>query len=95
MTREDLLQESQYYDFIKKARRSRWGQKKKQTKEEKDIRTKQWCTFYRRNLNLYASERLRIRLKPFQHIMLYLIGISDFFWTICSRGLGKKIKYYR
>lgn len=89
MTREDLLQESQYYDFIKKARRSRWGQKKKQTKEEKDIRTKQWCTFYRRNLNLYASERLRIRLKPFQHIMLYLIGISDFFWTICSRGLGK------
>ena len=39
MTREDLLQESQYYDFIKKARRNRWKQEKKQTKEEKDIRT--------------------------------------------------------
>lgn len=89
MTREDLLQESQYYDFIKKARRNRWKQEKKQTKEEKDIRTKQWCTFYRRNLNIYASERLRIRLKPFQHIKLFLIGISDFFWMICSRGLGK------
>lgn len=89
MTKEELLQESSYYQLICQARRKRWKQEKKQTKAEKDIRTKQWCTFYRRNLNIYASERLRIRLKPFQHIKLFLIGISDFFWMICSRGLGK------
>lgn len=89
MTKEELLQESSYYPLITQVRRKRWKQDKKQTKEEKDIRTKQWTTFYRRNLNIYASERLRIRLKPFQHIKLFLIGISDFFWMICSRGLGK------
>jgi hypothetical protein len=89
MTREDLLQESQYYDFIKKARRDRWKQEKKQTKEEKDIRTKQWCTFYRRNLNIYISERLRIKLRPFQHIIIYLMSISETFWAICSRGASK------
>ena len=89
MTKEELLKESSYYPLITQVRRKRWKQDKKLTKEEKDIRTKQWTTFYRRNLNIYASERLRIRLKPFQHIMLFLIGISDFFRTICSRGLSK------
>lgn len=50
---------------------------------------KKWCTFYRRNINLYASRHLQIRLHPFQHIMLYLMGISQVFFAICSRGLSK------
>jgi hypothetical protein len=57
-------------------------------KDLKNKRTKQWTTFYRRNMNLYATERLRIKLKPFQHIMLYLMGQSDVFFAICSRGLS-------
>lgn len=89
MTKEELLQESSYYSLICQARRKRWEQEKKQTKAEKDIRTKQWCTFYRRNLNIYIEERLRIKLRPFQHIMIYLMSISETFWSICSRGLSK------
>lgn len=89
MTKEELLQESSYYSLICQARRKRWKQEKKQTKAEKDIRTKQWCTFYRRNLNVYIEERLRIKLRPFQHIMIYLMSISETFWSICSRGLSK------
>lgn len=89
MTKEELLQESSYYSLICQARRKRWKQEKKQTKAEKDMRTKQWCTFYRRNLNVYIEERLRIKLRPFQHIMIYLMSISETFWSICSRGLSK------
>lgn len=50
---------------------------------------KKYCSFYRRNINLYASRHLMIRLHPFQHIMLYLMGISQIFFAICSRGLSK------
>lgn len=89
MTKEELLKESSYYPLITQVRRKRWKQDKKQTKEEKDIRTKQWTTFYRRNLNIYIEERLRIKLRPFQHIMIYLMCVSETFWSICSRGLSK------
>ena len=50
---------------------------------------KKWCSFYRRNINLYASRHLRIKLHPFQHIMLYLMGVSQVFFAVCSRGLSK------
>ena len=50
---------------------------------------KKWCSFYRRNINLYASRHLMIKLHPFQHIMLYLMGISQVFFAVCSRGLSK------
>lgn len=50
---------------------------------------KKWCSFYRRNINLYASRHLKIKLHPFQHIMLYLMGVSQVFFAVCSRGLSK------
>lgn len=49
----------------------------------------EWTTLYRRNWNLYAVYRLMISLYPFQHVMLYLMGISNTFFAICSRGLSK------
>lgn len=49
----------------------------------------EWITLYRRNWNLYAVYRLMISLYPFQHVMLYLMGISNTFFAICSRGLSK------
>ena len=57
--------------------------------ETKKQNIKRWTTFYRRNINLYASRHLMIRLHPFQHIMLYLMGVSQVFFAICSRGLSK------
>ena len=52
-------------------------------------RVKDWCTFYRRNWDIYAEEELGIELKFFQRIAIYLIGISDIFFFFCSRGNSK------
>ena len=89
MNKEEILQNSAYYKLIVKLRKREKERPKKMDEATKRKRTKQWCTFYRRNLNIYISERLRIKLRPFQHIQLYLMGISDFFWNICSRGSSK------
>ena len=52
---------------------------------------KKWCTFYRRNINLYASRHLKIKLHPFQHIMLYLMGVSQVFFLLFISVMSKKI----
>lgn len=59
------------------------------TDEERNLQIKRWTTFYRRNLDIYIEERLRIPLKPFQRIMLHLMGVSQVFFAICSRGMSK------
>lgn len=89
MTKGEVLQDSAYYKLIQNASKRENGRQKKVDEATKRKRTKEWCTFYRRNLNIYVEERLRIKLRPFQHIMLYLMGISQTFWAICSRGLSK------
>lgn len=89
MNKEEILQNSAYYKLIVKLRKREKERPKKIDEATKRKRTKQWCTFYRRNLNIYISERLRVKLRPFQHIMVYLMGISQTFWAICSRGLSK------
>lgn len=55
-------------------------------KEENAI---EWITLFRRNWHIYAEMVLQIKLKPFQKVMIYLMGISDVFFAICSRGLSK------
>lgn len=64
-------------------RRLPWEQRKKNIKE--------WTTFYRRNWNIYAERRLKIKLYPFQHVMVYLAGISQYWYAICSRGASKSM----
>ena len=67
-------------------RKKRQKHKRKLTKEERKHQIRDWCTFYRRNWNIYATDRLGINLKPFQEIMLYLLGISNVFFMQCGRG---------
>ena len=86
---EDVLQNSAYYKLIHQVNLREKNRDKKIDENLRKKRTKQWCTFYRRNLNIYIEERLRIKLRPFQHIMVYLMGISETFWAICSRGISK------
>ena len=62
---------------------------RKPTKAEKEENLVHFCTFYRRNMNAYAEHYLGIKLRPFQHIMLYLMSVSQVFFCICSRGAGK------
>lgn len=63
--------------------------KKKISPEKRKEQVKKWTTFYRRNLDIYAEERLRIKLRPFQRIMLHMMGVSQVWFAICSRGISK------
>ena len=56
---------------------------------EKEENIIHWTTFFRRNWHIYAEFVLEIKLRPFQKIMIYLMGISEIFFAICSRGLSK------
>lgn len=75
--------------LIKERKEKESKRPKELSPEKKKENIKKWTTFYRRNWNLYAAHRLKIKLHPFQHIMLYLIGVSQVFFAICSRGLSK------
>ena len=79
MTLEELIME----------RKKRNKRKRKLTKDERKRQIKDWCTFYRRNWDIYNTERLGINLKLFQRVAIHLLGISDIFFLMCSRGLSK------
>ena len=61
----------------------------KKTSKEKEENVIEWCTLYRRNWHIFVDQVLQIKLKPFQALMIYLMGVSDVFFAICSRGLSK------
>lgn len=48
-----------------------------------------WVTFYRRNLNRFASHYLGLSLHLYQHIILYLMGIYPSFCIIAARSAAK------
>lgn len=50
---------------------------------------KKWITRYRRNWEIFVDEVFQIKLYPIQKIMLHLMGISDVFFAICTRGAAK------
>jgi hypothetical protein len=76
-------------DLLQQRHKKEETRPKNITDEQKEQNIVNWCSFYRRNINLYASQRLGINIHPFQHIMLYLMGVSQIFMAICSRGLSK------
>lgn len=47
-----------------------------------------WTTLFRRNWHIYAEFILGIQLRPFQAVMLWLMGISDIFFAICSNFIA-------
>ena len=61
----------------------------RKTNKEKEDNVIEWTTLFRRNWHIYAEFILGIRLRPFQKIMIYLMGVSEIFFGICSRGLSK------
>ena len=46
-------------------------------------------TFYRRNLNRFARDYFGLSLHWYQHIILFLMGISNFIVIIASRAAAK------
>lgn len=57
--------------------------------EQNVLRVKNWISFFRRNMEIYIEEYLRISLKPFQRVVFHQMGVSDNYTLICSRGLSK------
>lgn len=63
---------------------------KEQTKDIPIDRIKDWCTLYRRNLDLFNEDYLGIKgLAPFQKIMMNTMSDNDTCIDVCSRGLSK------
>ena len=53
-------------------------------------RYKSWVTLYRLNFDIFVEHYLGIKkLKLFQKIMLHLMGLSEIFVTVASRGISK------
>lgn len=61
----------------------------KKSNEDKENNVIHWATLFRRNWHIYVDFILGIKLRPFQQIMIYLMGVSEIFFAICSRGLSK------
>lgn len=75
--------------FMENQLRSTTVQNNKKTEKGKEDNIIEWMTLYRRNWHIFVDMVLGIKLKPFQQIMIYLMGVSDVFFAICSRGLSK------
>lgn len=50
-----------------------------------------WNTFFRKNLHRFAIDYLGIKLHFYQAIMLYFMGICQFFVTIATRSAAKSL----
>lgn len=59
------------------------------TKDERKERVKQWCTFYRRNPEIYAEQVLGVNLRPFQKFWIHIMMRSHMFFAVASRGSAK------
>lgn len=55
------------------------------TSEETEKNIIEWVTLFRRNWHIFVDLVLQIKLKPFQMLMIYLMGVSDVFFAICSK----------
>ncbi|MEG1353693.1 MAG: hypothetical protein RR255_00225 [Bacilli bacterium] len=77
-------------ELIEARRKKENKRKKPLTKEQHEEQIIDWCDFYRKNWDIYAEQDLGITaLHPFQSIVLYLAGISQVFYFMCSRGMSK------
>jgi len=50
---------------------------------------KKWVSFYRRNFDIFAEEVLGIKLYDIQKMKVHMMGISDTYFDISTRGSAK------
>lgn len=50
---------------------------------------KKWITRYRRNWDLFVEEVLSIKLYPVQKMKIHMMGVSDVYFDISTRGAAK------
>jgi hypothetical protein len=56
---------------------------------ERKERLMDWITFYRLNIDVFATHYLGLNLHFYQRIWLYLMNVSDVFVTFAARACGK------
>ena len=60
------------------------------TEEEKEENIIEWCTMYRRNLDLFNSDYLEIDISFFQKQRITNWNVNDINNTLASRGSAKQ-----
>lgn len=65
------------------------SEKKKLTKADIEENVIEWCTFYRRNLDIFNEDYLGIKVNTTQKIMINTMSDNDISDIICSRGGAK------
>jgi hypothetical protein len=60
------------------------------SEEEEKYRIKDWCTLFRRNLDIFNKDFLGINLCPFQEQIMFNISDNDISVDVMSRGISKK-----
>ena len=61
----------------------------KLTKQQVEENVIEWCTFYRRNLDIFNEDYLGIKINATQKIMINTMSDNDISDIICSRGGAK------
>jgi len=59
------------------------------SKEEEEYRVKDWCTLFRRNLDIFNRDFLDINCCPFQEQIMFNISDNDVSVDVMSRGISK------
>ena len=62
---------------------------RKLTKQQVEENVIEWCTFYRRNLDIFNEDYLGIKINATQKIMINTMSDNDISDIICSRGGAK------
>lgn len=75
--------------FLQRNLQAEKARKRTLDRKEKEDNIIEWTTFYRRNWNVYVERVLGIKLRAFQHFMLWLMCNSDVFFAMCARGASK------
>lgn len=77
-------------ELILQRKKKELDRPKPMTKERLEEQVTDWCDFYRKNWDMYARYELGMTsLRPFQEYVLYEMGISNYFFFMCSRGSSK------
>ena len=77
-------------ELIRDRKKAQLKRQRPITKEELDEQVIDWCDFYRKNWDIYAKYELGMEsLHIFQLFMIYFMGICNYFFLMCGRGVGK------
>lgn len=59
---------------------------------EQKVRAKKWITRWRRNWDIFCEEVLQIKLYPLQKMSVHLMGVSQEYNEIATRGAAKSFR---